>query len=95
MEIRMLRLPAVLDRSGNKRSTLYQLVKDGLYPPPVKIGSGERAAAWIGHEIDAVNRARAAGWDDDRLRALVIQLVAERAALAPALRENQQVAAAA
>ena len=46
----LLRLPAVLAQTGLSRAWLYQLVKDGKFPAPIKIG--ERSVAWVSAEID-------------------------------------------
>ena len=71
-----LRLPAVCDRTGKPKSTVYREVGDGLLPPPVRIG--ERASAWPDDEIDAVNLARLRGQSNDEIRRLVADLVAAR-----------------
>lgn len=49
---RLLRLPAVLDRVGYKRSRFLALVHEGRFPKPVKIGA--RAVAWPESQIDAL-----------------------------------------
>lgn len=41
---RMLRLNAVLDRTGLSRSTLYRKMQDGTFPKQVPIST--RCAAW-------------------------------------------------
>jgi prophage regulatory protein len=48
----LLRLDAVKHRTGLSRSTLYRLVKAGLFPRPIAIG-GTRAKAWPSNEIDS------------------------------------------
>ena len=73
-----LRLPAVCDRTGKPKSTVYREVGDGLLPPPVRIG--ERASAWPDDEIDAVNRARLPGQTNNEIRHLVTELVNARLA---------------
>jgi prophage regulatory protein len=71
-----LRLPRVKDRVGMGRESLYGRVRNGTFPPPLKIGA--RASAWLEHEVEAVNAARVAGKSDDKIRMLVAQLVAAR-----------------
>ncbi len=71
-----LRLPAVCDRTGKPKSTVYREVGDGLLPPPVRIG--ERASAWPDDEIDAVNLARLRGQTNNEIRNLVTELVNAR-----------------
>ena len=73
-----LRLPAVCDRTGKPKSTVYREVGDGLLPPPVRIG--ERASAWPDDEIDAVNLARLRGQTNNEIRHLVTDLVNARLA---------------
>ncbi|MCF8151663.1 MAG: AlpA family transcriptional regulator [Burkholderiaceae bacterium] len=48
-DLTLLRLPAVLKRTGFSRSCLYKLVKQGCFPRPVKIG---RMSGWIAGEIN-------------------------------------------
>lgn len=51
LETQLLRLPAVISRTGLSRSSVYRRVADGTFPAPVKIG--ERSCAWASHEVDA------------------------------------------
>lgn len=46
---RFLRIDQVLDRSGHSKTTLYEAIKRGDYPAPVKRG---RTSLWIESEID-------------------------------------------
>jgi prophage regulatory protein len=74
----MCRLPTVKERRGIRSSaTLYGQIKQGLFTKPIPIGA--RAVAWLDTEIDAVNRAQAAGKSDSDIRALVIRLHEQRA----------------
>ena len=41
---RLLRLPEVLQATGVSRSTVYRMVADRTFPPPVKLA--KRAVAW-------------------------------------------------
>ena len=50
MSKRLPRLPVVEDRTGNSRSTIYEMVRDGKFPRSVKIGA--RSVGWIESEID-------------------------------------------
>jgi prophage regulatory protein len=76
MAIRILRLPACKDKSGDSRSTTYQKIKDGIWPPPVAIGP--RSRGWVEHEIEAVLAARVAGKTENEIRALVAGLIEAR-----------------
>lgn len=50
-EIRILRRPEVEARTGLKRSSLYQMMADGEFPPSVKLG--KRAVGWTDSSISA------------------------------------------
>ncbi|MBK1633974.1 AlpA family transcriptional regulator [Thiohalocapsa halophila] len=71
MPNRVLRLPAVLERTGYSRSRLYARISDGLFPRPVSLGP--RVAAWPEHEVDAVIAAHIRAVTDTEL----VQLVAD------------------
>lgn len=49
--LRVLRLPAVQERTGLGRDSIYRGAREGWFPRPVKIS--ERASGWLEHEIDA------------------------------------------
>ncbi len=55
----ILRLPAVLKRTGLSRSTVYLMISKGSFPAPVSLG--ERAVGWIESEIDL--------WVDEKIAA--------------------------
>jgi len=74
----LLRLPAVMNATGQTRSTLYLRIKQRLMTPPVKLG--ERCAAWPADEVAAINAARIAGKNNDQIRELVAKLEQQRAA---------------
>ena len=52
---RLLRLPAVLERTGLGKSSVYAGMAAGTFPTPVRIGAGARGrgVAWRESEIDA------------------------------------------
>jgi prophage regulatory protein len=54
----LLRLPQVLDRVGLRTTRLYQLIGDGSFPAPIKLG-GARAIAFLESEVDAWIEAQA------------------------------------
>jgi prophage regulatory protein len=72
----ILRLPAVKDRSGYSRSTIYLRISQRLWPRPVSLGA--RAVGWPASEVDAVNAARIAGKCDAEIKCLVEELEAQR-----------------
>lgn len=47
---RLIRLPTVSDRTGLRKSAIYQRAKDGTFPRPIKIGTYN--VAWIESEVD-------------------------------------------
>jgi len=49
-QVRFLRLPEVLARTGLSRSTIYVRLEQGRFPRPVSLGS--RAVGWIEAEVD-------------------------------------------
>ena len=53
----LLRLPAVLRATGLGRSTLYRLISERTFPPPVKLA--KRAVAWWHEEVQRWASARA------------------------------------
>jgi len=56
---RLLRLPEVLHRVGYKRSRFLDLVRQGQFPKPVRLGV--RAVAWPESIIDALVERLATG----------------------------------
>lgn len=73
----ILRLPEVLRRRGGRsRSTHYLDIKNGLFTPPIAIGS--RSVGWPEEEVDALINGRIAGEGDPEIRSLVLRLMAAR-----------------
>ena len=62
---RLLRRQEVEQRIGIARSTLYQLMRAGEFPLPLKIGP--RAVRWSQREIEewVEERPRARGWGEN------------------------------
>jgi len=54
--MRILKLQKVKEKSGKCRSSIYQGVKDGTFPAPIKLG--ERGVGWIESEVDNWIEAR-------------------------------------
>jgi prophage regulatory protein len=69
---KILRLPAVLERTGKTRSPLYADIQAGLFVKPIKLGA--RAAGWPESEVSRFIEARIAGASDAYLRDLVKRL---------------------
>ena len=49
--ISLLRMAEVKRRTAEAESTIWEKIKRGEFPPPVKLS--ERSRAWVDHEIDA------------------------------------------
>lgn len=79
--------------SFNSLTSLWNGVKAGLLPEPIKIGL--RAVAWQRHEIDAIIAARAGGATDLEVRQLVQQIHEARAKAWQQLRQSLNMGVAA
>jgi prophage regulatory protein len=51
---KLLRLPAVMERTALSRSKIYELLSTNEFPRPVKLAGG-RVNAWPEPEIEAFN----------------------------------------
>ena len=49
LEVRILRKPEVKEITGLPDSTLYDYIKKGNFPPPIKIGP--RSSGWLQSEV--------------------------------------------
>jgi prophage regulatory protein len=63
-DLKLLRLPQVLQRVATSRASLYAKVQRGEFPKPISLGG--RAVAWPQHEVDAWIEARIAHRDSDQ-----------------------------
>lgn len=59
MARRLIRLPAVIDRTGLSKSTIYARAAAGTFPKPVPLGNS--LSGWVEDEVQA--------WIDDRINA--------------------------
>ena len=50
MNHRILRLPAVIERTGLARSTIYLRMRNGNFPAPVNLGG--RAIGWVEADVE-------------------------------------------
>lgn len=53
---RIVRLPEVKTRTGLSRSTLYERMRDGLFPHTV--GLGGRSVGWLESDVESWIKAR-------------------------------------
>jgi predicted DNA-binding transcriptional regulator AlpA len=58
---RKAELPSVV---GLQRTQIEKLIKEGLFPKPIKLSPGGRAVAWLGSELVAWQASRKAARDD-------------------------------
>lgn len=49
--MKLIRLPAVMESTGYRKSMIYRLINEGSFPKPVQLGA--RAVAWIDEEVKA------------------------------------------
>jgi len=64
--MRLVRLPVVLDFSGYGRTQLFEAVKRGEFPRPIRLTPGGRAIAWDEAELLDWKAARKAARDRER-----------------------------
>lgn len=76
IQLKVLRKVDTIKQVGLSKTSLFELAKEGLFPPLIKIGP--RAAGYLEHEVTAVVAARAAGRSEDEIKALVEHLVNQR-----------------
>lgn len=81
--VKILRLPAALERLGMGETSYRTAMADGLVPKLITLGA--RAVGIPEHELNQVIRARIAGLPDDEIRKLVVRIHADRARVAAEL----------
>jgi prophage regulatory protein len=74
--IRFLRLPAVLDRVGISKPTVYRMIKEGVFPAPRHLSGA--ISYWPDFEIEAWQKARIADDSANSDRDAAILLKARR-----------------
>jgi prophage regulatory protein len=57
-KVSILRRPKVQERTGLSRSTIYDLMRKGLFPKPIALGP--RSKGWVSSEITS--------WIEERIR---------------------------
>ncbi|EDQ01221.1 helix-turn-helix transcriptional regulator [Shewanella benthica] len=66
---RIIRKPDVINETGLSKLTLYNRIKDGLFPPPISLGA--RAVGFVKSECEAVINAMIAEQTPEKIKALV------------------------
>ncbi len=74
--IQLIRRPSVLSLTARSKSSLQLDEKAGLFCPPISIG--DRAVAYIKHEVESVIQSRIQGLSKEQIKALVQELIQQR-----------------
>jgi prophage regulatory protein len=62
-----MRLPQVVEATGESRSTIYKRIAEGEFPKPVRLGA--KSIGFVEDEVKAYNDARIAARDKEVLNA--------------------------
>jgi len=73
---KIIRKPDVINITGFSKSTLYNRIKDGLFPPPISLGA--RAVGFVQSECDAILSAMIGEQTPEQIRQLVQELIQQR-----------------
>ena len=76
VQFKLIKKPQALDIACIYKSTLQLKMIDGVFPPSISLG--ERAVAFVEHEVLAGVTAQIQGKSKDEIRLLVKKLVAQR-----------------
>ena len=74
--VQLIRRPEVLTLTARSKSALQLDEKAVLMCPPISIG--QRAVAYIKHEVEAVIQARIQGQSPEQIKQLVSELINQR-----------------
>jgi prophage regulatory protein len=77
--MKLLRLKEVQQKTGLKRSTIYQMIQKGEFPSPVK--PLVSVSLWPEHEVNMIIQAWISGATSQELRILVERIHRERESL--------------
>jgi len=72
----LIRRTETLGRTGLSKSTLYNRINEGLFPPAISLGA--RAVAFVASEVDAVIHAMIEEQPPAKIKALVSNLIQQR-----------------
>ena len=61
---KFLRLPQVIDRTGYRKTAIYERIQQGDFPRPVKLGP--RAVGWLDSEVEEWMRSRLKARDAEK-----------------------------
>jgi prophage regulatory protein len=74
--LQLIRRSQVLTLTARSKSALQLDEKNGLFCPPVSIG--DRAVAYVFHEVQAIVQARIEGKTSQEIKSIVSDLVSQR-----------------
>ena len=83
MAVNMMRQQPAMAKTGERRSTFNSKVNFGLITKPIFISP--RVKVWPEHELEAINSAWLAGYNESQIRELVKKLEADRSQYAKAV----------
>jgi prophage regulatory protein len=75
----LIRRPSVLSQTARSKYALQLDEKAGLFCPPISIG--DRAVAYIKHEVEAIIQARIEEQTPQQIKQLVSELIKQRKAV--------------
>lgn len=58
-QVKVIRIPAVIDMVGMCKASIYNMIKRGEFPAPIKLGP--KASGWLVNEVQ--------GWITERMSA--------------------------
>lgn len=70
------KLPTLIAMGCGSRSSIYQSIADGTFPPAIRLS--RRNAVWPLDEVERVLGARIRGASEDQLKALTAEIVEAR-----------------
>lgn len=70
--INLLRLPDVIKRMGVSKATIYNMINEGTFPAPVKLGA--RTSVFPEHEVVKLQSAIIAGANIEDVKNMVISM---------------------
>ena len=76
MQMKLLRKPSVLQKTGRSKSSLYNDIAQGLFPPPIKINLV--SSAWPDFEVDTIIAAIIRGESAENIKNIVSEMVEAR-----------------
>ena len=74
--IYLLRLPEVINRLGISKSTLYNMITEGTFPSPIKMG--RKTSVFPEHELITIQEAIIRGDSDENIKELVLFIQEKR-----------------